>query len=315
MVLWTMWMACTAGKPQSPAAGPDAFRVALLSDPHITASDYVCCESPGLDTESISLTRDRLIAAQDQINAIQPAPEFALLAGDIFHQNYKHPELADYLDRETAAGNAATLLDRFVMPAYPAWGNHDYEVPEYPKELSHGIFKELFDKDPYYAVESHGWKFLLTNSQLGRTWDPLDAMFDTGLGSFGAEQLAWIDAELAEGMPTFIIFHHPLIVVEDQEEAGGPIPGIISLMEKHGDTIAAVFVGHTHRWIDFTTVTGIPNFVLAATRYDPDNFWILELEPQGTGWQILDKDKAVWLTVDGKTYDYAAGAVVEDPEG
>jgi hypothetical protein len=143
---------------------------------------------------------------------------------------------------------------------------------------------------------------------------PLDALFETGLGSFGAGQLAWIDAEPSEGMPTFIVFHHPLIVVEDQENPNGPITGIRAQLNKHRDTIAAVIVGRTHRRIDFSELTGIPNFLLGSTRYDSDNFWILELEPQGTSWTIIDKDKAIWLTVDGETFDCDAGKVVEPEE-
>jgi len=308
VALLSLFACSSNGEVDLPVTPKPWFRVALLTDPHITGPDYVCCENSELDTESIYLTTDRLIAAQDQINAIDPAPELALIAGDLFHQNYKYPAIEDYLSHETAAGNAASLLDRFVMPAYPAWGNHDYEVPDYPRELSHQIFAELFHQQPYYAVDHEGWKFLLTNTQLGATWDPLDAMFNTSQGSFGAEQLAWIDAQLDEGMPTVLVFHHPLIVVEqDETEAGG----IFEILDRHRDNLALIIVGHTHRWLDFTEALDLPNILLGATRYDEDNFWIGEFQPQGSDWRILDREKAVWGSVEGLTWDYEAGKLAE----
>lgn len=306
-LLWLVW-GCAS--PESTEPTSDKFRVALLTDPHVIASDYACCENGDLDTESIYLASDRLRTAQDKLAAIRPQPELALLAGDIFHQNYKHPRVEDYLDRETAAGNAAGLLERFVMPAWPAWGNHDYESPEFSREFSHELFEALFGLEPYYAVVHRGWKFILANSQLGPTWDPLDALYNDGLGSFGPEQLAWLDQELAEGLPTFLVFHHPTFVIKDDESAG-PDPDLDALIERHHDTIQAIFVGHTHRWIDLSHVYDLPHVVLGATRYDEDNFWVAELTEGTSDWSLLDEGKAVWNSVEGRAFDYDVMAVAE----
>lgn len=303
--------ACVATTPDGdPVPDPaTTFRVALLADPHVIASDYVCCENGDLDTESIYLTSQRLIAAQDKLAAIDPRPELALIAGDVFHQNYKHPAVADYLDRETAAGNAADLLDRFVMPAYPAWGNHDYEVPAFSREFSHELFRELFGRAPYEAVVHRGWKFILANSQLGPTWDTESPDYDTSMGSLGADQLAWIDAELEEGLPTFILLHHALFLVKDGEVEAAP--DLAALIDKHHDVVQAVFVGHTHRWIDLSDGLGLPHLILGATRYDEDNFLVAELTADSPDWRLLDLDKAVWGSVEGRSFDYDAMEVAE----
>ncbi len=116
--------------------------------------------------------------------------------------------------------------------------------------------------------------------------------------------------ELAEGLPTFLVFHHPTYVIKDDESAG-PDPDLDALIERHHDTIQAIFVGHTHRWIDLSHVYDIPHVVLGATRYDEDNFWVAELTEGTSDWRLLDEDKAVWNSVEGRAFDYEALSVAE----
>jgi hypothetical protein len=309
-LLASLWTACSASDPVDDpnVAGPEGspLRVALFTDPHVIASDYVCCESPGLDTESITQTNARLEGTRDRLHAISPRPEHVFIDGDIFHQNYKWETLEEYDQHETSAGNAAALLETFEIPVDLTWGNHDYEVPEFSREFSHALFDRLFGRQPYTSVTLGGWKFLLANTMLGRTWDPTDPAFNTSNGSFGRDQLAWMDAELSEGLPTFLFFHHPVYVVDKAEDPDGPIPGIEALIERHRDTLQAIFVGHTHRWIDLTEVYGLPYYVVAATRYDSDNFWLIDLARDGSSWSIPDMDKAIWGTVEADTWDYTA---------
>jgi hypothetical protein len=302
-----LFLACSRDADDPPNAGADPdgpLRVALFTDPHVIASDYVCCESPGIDTESITQTNARLEGTRDRLHALNPRPEHVFIDGDIFHQNYKWDALEDYETRETSAGNAAALLETFQIPVDLTWGNHDYEVPEFSRDFSHALFDRLFGRAPYTSVTLGGWKFVLANTMLGRTWDPEDPAFDTGMGSFGREQLAWIDAELSEGLPTFVFFHHPLYVVDKAEDPDGVIPGIETLIERHRATIQAIFVGHTHRWIDLSDVYGLPYYVVAATRYDSDNFWLLDLARDGSSWTIPDFDKAIWGTVEADSWAY-----------
>jgi hypothetical protein len=270
--------------------------VVILSDPHITASDYECCENGELDTESIYQSNARLALARDAIHAITPRPEALFVLGDIFHQGYKSGDLAYYREEESAPGNAAALLDGFEVPVHLAWGNHDYEVPEFERSFSHDLFRDLFGAEPYHATDVGGHRFLLTNSQLGPTWDVADPTFDTFWGSFGRDQLAWMASQLDEGVPTFLMFHHPPYVVARDEDPAGPYADLFALIEAYRDVIAGVFVGHTHRWIDLTAGMDLPAFVVASTRYDADNFWLLDLHEDG-GWEVLDEDKATWGTV------------------
>lgn len=45
---------------------------------------------------------------------------------------------------------------------------------------------------------------------LGPSWDPVHPRCDTRWSSLGAEQLRWLQRQLADGAPTFVFVHHPL---------------------------------------------------------------------------------------------------------
>ena len=140
------------------------------------------------------------------------------------------------------------------MPVHFVFGNHDYEVncnPEqtsYPHELTHRLFEHFFDASPYAAIDHKGWKFLLTNGQLGPTWSIGHEQCDTQFASYGEEQLDWIAGHLDEGAPTVVLSHYMrLVTAEDGAESspGGLFPLLDSV-----SNVQAVLVGHTHRWID-----------------------------------------------------------------
>ncbi|MCB9682162.1 MAG: metallophosphoesterase [Alphaproteobacteria bacterium] len=301
--------------PNPDDTDPKTFRVAFIADSHVIGDDYVCCEGSDLDTESIYRTRRRFTETVQQINAMDPQPEMVFLAGDLFHQNYKWDTVAEYREHGSAAWRAKEIVDQLEPEFHIGWGNHDYDVPEYSREFAHELFRELFDTEPYHAVDRGGFKFLVTNSQLGPTWDstdPLDSFFDTGMGSFGREQLAWIKAQLEEGKPTFLMFHHPLYVVAHDEDPDGPIPDVFALIEQYRDTIEGVYVGHTHVWIDNSGTYDLPVYVLGSIRYDADNFWVHEFEEGGRSWRHLDFDKAEWGSRYGFPSTYVDGEVAVD---
>lgn len=293
-----------------PAVDDSTFRFAFLADPHIIGDDYVCCESPGLDTQTIYQSWERLTYARGQINAIDPQPERVFFLGDVMHQAYNHEDLADYTDPAVGASSfhAKRLLDGFDMPYELLWGNHDYEVPEFSREFAHQVFAEIFDHAPYHEVERGGWQWLLLNTQLGPTWDaddPMNPFFGPGQGSFGAEQLAWVEEQLREDKPTFLLFHHPPQSVMHDEDPDGPIADIFQLIEAYNDTIESIYVGHSHTWIKgIQDQFGVPVITMGSVRFDADNFWIFEFDTDAGTWEILDESKAVWLSKYAYTTEY-----------
>ncbi len=312
LVLAPLLAACAAD-PSTDDTPPEAVthRVALLADSHVIGTNYECCESPGLDTQSIFETPRRLRETGEKLAAITPLVERAFVLGDVFHDNYITDDLSFYLDPEggSAARTAFDIYDDFPFPVHYAWGNHDYQVPQYTREFAHEIFDALFGTAPYHAVDVGPFRFVLANTQLGPTWDPASPKYEKSLGSFGAEQLAWLQAQLADGRPTFLLFHHPALVLE-QEEQEGDVAGLWDAIRPYADVVVGIYVGHTHRWLPLANEWGIHSSILGATRYDSDNFWILDLHADGT-WEIVDEDKQVQGQVYGRTFDYATNTVDE----
>lgn len=294
------------------------FRVALLADPHVIGDDYGCCESPGLDTESIYKSRRRFRKVGELLGEVEPAPAFGVLAGDVFHQAYKHDAVADYLDPEkgSAPYRAKEILDTYPFPVHLGWGNHDYDVPEVERSFSHQVFEAVFDTPPYQAIEFGGWRFLLLNTQLGRTWDPMSEFLGTSKGSLGREQLAWMADQLSDGTPTVLVLHHhPLAeTLARDEDPDGPWKDVYAVVEAHRDVIAGMFFGHLHRWVDVQEFFGVPAIVLGSIRYDADNFWIAEFDRDGTDWQVVDRDKASWGSPAAFGATYEDGGVQVDFE-
>lgn len=315
MLLLALVAACT-GKDGGPLAGDTAsdeatFRVVFIADTHVIGPQYECCsESEGLDNDSIMKTPERLAATIARVNAIRPAPDMVFILGDVVHNAAGlSDELDFFLNEDNAYTLTAELLSDFEVPVYPLWGNHDYHVDcdnkgEDERALIHEVFDRLYGVAPYYAVDHKGWRFILANSQLGPTWTAGDPQCATSKGSFGAEQLAWLDAQLSEGLPTISMAHHYLATVQSDENTGEN-PDLLTVLERHSN-LAVAMAGHAHRWIDLEAGDAYPfrHTVLGATRYDDDNFWLLEFEVNGDGYEVLDLDKPRYYTTCADTWSY-----------
>jgi 3',5'-cyclic AMP phosphodiesterase CpdA len=283
--------------PEVTLTASEKFRVVFLADTHIIGPNYTCCENSPRDTLSLYHTQDRLLRAQQQINRLRPQPDFAVVLGDVVHDAYPEEaplEAEYYLTHETAMGNAAKIFQGFDMPVYFLWGNHDYNVPRIPQPFSHQLFQTFFQADPYTAIDHKGWKFILANSELGPTWDPNSSLYNRSLASYGREQLAWIDTELSEGKPTVLLFHYPLLqgVTQRYEDPAGFYPDLPTLVATHPNRAVFALSGHLHHWLNFFDRFGVPHWVIGATRYDADNFWVVEFDQRS--YRILNDNKAHW---------------------
>ena len=306
-------MACTASPDDT---APVATRVAFIADTHVIGPQYECCsESEGLDNDSIMKTPDRLAATVERINAVSPPPERVFILGDVVHDSTYSDDLGWYTSEENGFSRAADLLSGLDMPLHPVWGNHDYagsctEGQGHERSFSEQIFEAFWDDDPWFSLESGGWKFISGNSMQGASWTPGHERCDKGMASYGEEQLQFIDQELSEGMPTVMLTHYMLaaITLKDESETYGDLETVLS---RH-DNVKLHLAGHTHRWLDFEDHFPFPHIVMAATRYDDDNFWIVDFYEDGT-YDIVDYDKAVARTTCADTWVYE-GAPEEDPD-
>ena len=274
------------------------FRFAIIADTHIIDDFYHGHESNAFDTESLQHSAARLSAAREFINKLSPPMDHVFLAGDFVH-NYPSTDYDFYFKNTTRFDNAKNLIADFKMPVHVAFGNHDYGVPEVSREMSHRLFEAKFAVKPYYAVEHKGWKFLVTNNFLGSTWDPRSYEYDRGRGSLGETQLQWLESELAERKPTVLIIHYPLWLVVENEISDFGLP---ALLRRYQENIKLVVAGHWHKWVDFSHTWGPQHYVMAATRYDPNAYMLVEVDTQQQSLNFLNRNFAEWSTHYAKPY-------------
>jgi hypothetical protein len=275
------------------------FYIALVADPHIIDEFYVKGSENGAeDNESILLTTPRLIAARDLINSLSPAIGQVFILGDYFH-NYPSTDYDFYFKNTTRLDNAKAITDGFKMPVHLGFGNHDYDVQHVPREMSHRLFEAKFKAKPYSALDYKEFKFIHLNNFLGSTQDRTALDFNPNVGSLGEEQLHWFEAQLDQHKPTFVFIHYPLIQNSPTEFSDF---GLYPLLRKHKETIQLVVSGHMHKWIDFAHTYGPQHYVMAATRYDPNAYMLLEIDTKRTSWRFMNASLVDWSTHYSKPY-------------
>ena len=279
------------------ASPADTFYFALVADTHIIDDFYKKGSENGVeDNESILLTTPRLISARDLINSLQPAIEQVFLIGDYFH-NYPSTDYDFYFKNTTRLDHAKTITDGFKMPVHLGFGNHDYDVRNVPREMSHRLFEAKFKTKPYSSLDYKGWKFIHLNNFLGSTQDRTASNFNPNIGSLGEEQLQWFEAELQKNRPTVVFIHYPL-PMNVATELGDF--GLHPLLQKYKDTIQLVVSGHVHKWIG--TKFGPQHYIMAATRYDPNAYMLMEVNTKLNTWRFMNSSLVEWSTHYAKPY-------------
>lgn len=284
----------TAGENILSGASSDKrfFRFAVISDTHIIDEYYKGPESNPLDSQTIFQTTKNLTAVRALINGLNPPIEKVFICGDFFH-NYPSPDYDFYFKNRTRIDNAKELVDGFKMPVHIGVGNHDYDVPQVSREMSHRLFKEKLKIEPFYSVMHRDYKFIHLNNFLGETWNSGGKEYNKATGSFGEEQLNWFEAELRQQKPTYVFHHYPLYNIRDVEIRDY---GILPLLKKYKDTIQIVFTGHWHRWFDFARTFGPQHYVVASTRYDENAYMIVEVDTKRNTQRIVNFDLLGWAT-------------------
>lgn len=281
-----------------PAASPDKFYFAAVADTHIIDDFYHGHENSELDTSSLQHTAERLISARDLINSLNPKIEQVFLIGDYFH-NYPSTDYDFYFKNVTRLDHAKTITDGFKMPVHLGFGNHDYDVKNIAREMSHRLFAAKFNAQPYSVLDYKGCKFVHLNNFLGSTQDHASPQFNPAIGSLGEEQLQWFEAQLRQHRPTFVFLHFPLIQIDDAEFADF---GLLPLLRKYRETIQFVVSGHVHKWIDFAHTYGPQHYAIAATRYDENAYMLVEVDNRQATWKFLNAGLVDWSTHYSKPY-------------
>lgn len=274
------------------AADKRYMRFAIIADTHIIDGFYKGPEGNALDTETIFQTTDRLTAAREVINNLKTPVEKVFLVGDYFH-DYPSTDYDFYFKNKTRIDNAKALTDGFKVPVHVGFGNHDYAVPKVSREMSHRLFKDKLNLNPYYSVEHRGYKFVHLNNFAGETWNDKSPVYNKAAGSLGETQLNWFEAELKQNKPTYVFIHYPLYSVQAAEVKDY---GMLQLLKKYKETIQMTVSGHWHRWFDFARTFGAQHYVMGSTRYDQDAYMIVEVDTKRATQRILNLNLVDWAT-------------------
>jgi hypothetical protein len=276
------------------------FYFAVIADPHIIDSFYHGQESTAFDTESLQHSAVNLISARILINSLDPPIEQVFLVGDYFH-DYPSTDYDFYFKNRTRLDIAKAITDDFKMPVHVGFGNHDYDLPDVSREMSHRLFEAKFATRPYYSLEYKGYKFIHLNNFLGATWDTGSRDHRGTLGSLGEPQLNWFEAQLQQQRPTFVFIHYPLPLCVPAEFSDY---GLHPLLLKYKETIQLVISGHIHKWVDYAHTFGPQHFAIAATRYDPNAYMLIEVDSEHGTWRFLNEGLVEWSTHYSKPYTH-----------
>jgi hypothetical protein len=179
--------------------------------------------------------------AMDEVSRLHP--DFAIMVGDLIQGN------------RTDMGIVAAQWDEFnghaermEVPFFFLPGNHDI--------LSSAMY-DYWEENvgrTYYSFSYAGCRFVLLNTEEG--WRA------EGGTTFGPEQMAWLEADIAENRDakhTFVFLHKPVWnysgkPYEEWEQVEGWLDGLDY----------TVFAGHYHR-LSYETRQDRPYYVLSAT--------------------------------------------------
>lgn len=280
------------------AEDPRSFRFGVIADTHIIDSFF----KPTEEDDSLRQTSVRLATVRDHLNSLRPKLDMVFLVGDLFH-TYPSVDIDFFFQNKTSIDFAKELTSSFAMPVHIGFGNHDYFVPRVSQEASHELFRRKLGTQPYYSVDHKGFKFIHLNNFLGDTWRMGHAKYDRSKGSLGETQLNWLEAELEQKKPAFVFIHFPLTLIAPAEKTGY---GLLQLLKKHQGTIQRVISGHWHRWFEFGRSFGPQHLVMAATRYDPDAYLVVEVDRKKATHELLNIDRVDWNTRHSEPFTPAA---------
>jgi 3',5'-cyclic AMP phosphodiesterase CpdA len=196
--------------------------IAHLSDTHVAA--------PGSPIDVKYATGDALARAVAHANALVPAPEAVLVTGDLTEEGSRE-------EFRRLRGILAGLR----APVYLIPGNHDTrealaatfaaEQPWLPR--GGGPVRYTADVGPIRLVALD-------------TTIPGEAG-----GRVGADQLAWLEARLAEApdRPTLVLTHHPPFTtgIAGMDEIGLEDAGALAQVVSRHPQVERVLSGHLHR--------------------------------------------------------------------
>ena len=202
------------------------FRFVHLTDTHIMAGGRWRTRSGDVEWDTEASLR-RVVQA---VRALDPAPAFAVLGGDLASPDLLHRErVVTSEEYEPSYRLLGEILADLPCPLHFLVGNHD------DRAALHRVLRTGTAQGPHhYTFDHEGHHFVALDSQ-----EPGQAG-----GVLGRDQLDWLARDLAahREAPTIVFVHHhpwPL-----------GLAWMDSMILRNGDDLTAVLAGHPQvRWI------------------------------------------------------------------
>jgi len=155
-----------------------------------------------------------------------PAPEFALVAGDLSHHG-----------TEQEFGAVKEILAQLRIPIFVLPGNHDYATQTDRKQ-----YEQVYPKQLNYMFEHKGWQFVGFDSTEG-----LRAA-NTKIQSEPVDFLKRTASKISKTQPTVLFTHFPLGEKVDKRPLNAEVA--LELFKEHN--LQATFGGHHHGFTERT---------------------------------------------------------------
>lgn len=204
------------------ATGATDLTFIHLTDLHLTATEATPIN------EQYPARKLRLVL--DRIRAMEITPAFLVVTGDLVNDG----QPAEYAMLNTLLAE----LRRFEVPVLLGMGNHDARVPF--RQVVLGEAGGDLQQPYYYSTEISGVNVIMLDSQI-----PGEVA-----GHLGAEQLAWLAAELAKPVRVghLIALHHPpvssTVALLDTMVLTNPAE-LAAIVAQHANVLG-ILSGHIH---------------------------------------------------------------------
>ena len=167
-----------------------------------------------------------------RIEKLDAAPAFIVVSGDLTENGSPESyEAVNEVMKQLSSGDTPVLL---------ALGNHDDRATFRRVVLG----EERFDQGPYHHSQLiDGLRVIVLDSTIPG---------DVG-GSLGAEQLAWLEAQLGNPAPwgNLIVLHHPCRLASPAHHYPAFIvreaAALEAIVARHRDRVVGVLAGHSHQ--------------------------------------------------------------------
>ncbi len=176
------------------------------------------------------------------INALSGDYDILVTGGD----NFDHVLPAwDEKPLESPMAWFVEEMDKLTMPWVAAIGNHEFydyfgDVPTLTTDGARRgqAFSTVMGHPLYFTTEINGVKLIVLDSMEDGSWGETHGL----MGKFSQTQLDWLRAELAQGKPSFLFFHHPPSSLSPNAPGGQ----LCSVVEEYPGVVKSIFTGHTH---------------------------------------------------------------------